>query len=544
MGRRNLSARERARFLARQPRLRPGAALAPTAARPSWRRRLAGRWRQQQPTLRDWVLSLPEVLFGELFFSGAFWIALLVVAAATLFGPAPLIPTQLGVVAVILVTLFTYHKAARRRVPAVVGKVSLTVVDAMAAITIFALTLPMGTRAQGLLLFAAATMAARFRHPLMLAGGVLLSIPFTLLRHEGFAGACVEAFTVVALMGALQFILFMADRARLAAALNANLLGVASVLARAHNERTIHEALIRLVLPVSPSATWILWQWDGELEAFRPVRSYGVPACCEPLAIWRLGEIADGQAVDLEGVLPFKEWTGPSGDTLIQPMRAEGQLLGLISMTGCRSEWTPGARAVLRGIADEAAVALGRACLLEEERARALELEVVNAIAGQVALSGSPLEALEAVRPHLARLVAFDSVYLSVFAPNGLALVAGPGDPLSRHLPEETPLEGSRTAEVCARGGAINELVSEVTWRTEDAWWCAAGITSVLAVPLALPGAVLGTLQFGRREAAAFTAREQHLIEAVAAHLAAHVARGWFPADGSQAPAQLALATP
>jgi hypothetical protein len=105
--------------------------------------------------------------------------------------------------------------------------------------------------------------------------------------------------------------------------------------------------------------------------------------------------------------------------------------------------------------------------------------------------------------------------------PNGLALVAGPGDPIAAYLPEEMPADRTRSHEVCARGCAINEAVSDARWRPEDAWWSAAGVTSVLTVPLSFPGSVLGALNVGRRDTVAFNVRERHLVESVAGHLAA-----------------------
>jgi GAF domain-containing protein len=362
-------------------------------------------------------------------------------------------------------------------------------------------------------------MAARFRRALGLLGGILLAVPFAMLRGGGAAGIALEAFTVVALMGAVQFILFMADRGRSSAQLSASLLTVASSLARAHDDDAVCERLIHLVAPFAPNATWIVWRWDAEVQAFRPARCYGLPLGRTPLAYWSIAEAQHQSGlVELEGVVPFREGTG---DTLIQPLQSGGVLLGLVSATGSRSDWNPGLRAVLSGIAEEAGVALGRAHLLAEERTRAVELEMLNAVARDVALSGSPVDALHSVGCQLARLVAFDSLYLSLLSPGGLALVAGPGDPIAAYLPEEMPADRTRTHEVCARGCAINEAVSDARWRPEDAWWAAAGVTSVLTVPLSFPGSVLGALNVGRRDTVAFNVRERHLVESVAAHLAA-----------------------
>jgi GAF domain-containing protein len=479
------------------------------------RRYLAGT----RARLSQYGALLPEVVFGEMLFNIAFWMALLVMALATLLSPIPLVPTQAAVVMVVLGALFAYNQAARRRLPPAVLKVGLTAVDAIAALAIFALTVSTGPGAHSLLFFAVAGMAARFRRALGLIGGMLLAVPFAMLSGGGAAGIVLEAFTVVALMGAVQFVLFMADRGRSSAQLNASLLTVASSLARAHDDDAICERLIHLVAPFAPQATWIVWRWDTELQAFRPARCYGVPLGHTPLAYWSIAE-AQNQfgLMELEGVVPFREG---SGDTLIQPLQSGGVLLGLVSATGSRSDWTLALRAVLSGIADEAGVALGRAHLLAEERTRAVELEMLNAIARDVALSESPVDALHSVGCQLARLVAFDSLYLSLLSPNGLALVAGPGDPIAAFLPEEMPVDRTRTHEVCARGCAINEAVSDARWRPEDAWWAAAGVTSVLAVPLTFPGSVLGALHVGRRDTVAFNVRERHLVESVAAHLAA-----------------------
>jgi GAF domain-containing protein len=469
------------------------------------------------------MTGLPDILFGELLFSAAFWAALLVVAAATLLTPALASPTQVAVIAVCLLTLLAYHQTAQRRMPGAAGRVVLTAVDAVAVVSIFALTLPVGPATHSLLFFAAANLAARFRRPMALLGGLVLALPFALISGGGVPELGVEGFTVVALMGSVQFILAMADRAREAADVNAGLLSVASSLARAHDEGTVYEDLIRLVPPVSPQSTWIAWRWDADLQAYRPVRWYGLPTGLQPLAYWTLPNgPTQLQAVELEGSVPFNPGTG---DTLIQPLHAGGILLGMISMSGSRASWTPGQKAVLRGIAEEAGVALGRAHLLAEERTRTVELEVINAIARDITLSRSPVESLQAVVPQLSRVVVFDSLHLSVFTPTALALIAGPGDPLSRYLPEEMPPDRTRAQEVCTRGCSINEAVSDARWRPEDEWWSAAGLTSVLAVPLAIPGQTMGALHLGRRETVAFTVRERHVTEAVAGLLAAELAR-------------------
>ncbi len=523
MGRRKLSARERAELR----RLRaPLKERVRRFARWQWLAELA---RTARISLRGWVAELPDILFGELLFCTALWAALLVVAAATLLTPALPASTQVAVLTVCLLTLFAYHQAARRRLYGGARRVLLTAVDAVAVVSIFGMTLPVGPATHSLLFFASANLAARFRRPLALLGGIVLALPFALISGGGAPEIGVEGFVVVALMGSVQFILVMAERAQQVADLNAGLLGVASSLARAHDEGTVYEDLIRLVPPVSPRSVWIVWRWDAQLQAFRPVRWYGLSAGRQPLAYWTLPGSPDQlQALELDGSVPLNQGTGDApeaGDTLIQPLHAGGILLGMISMTGARASWTSGQRAVLRGIAEEAGVALGRAHLLAEERTRTVELEVLNAIARDVTLSRSPVESLQAVVPQLSRVVMFDSLHLSVFTPTALALIAGPGDPLSRYLPEEMPPDRTRAQEVCTRGCSINEAVSDARWRPEDQWWSAAGLTSVLAVPLGIPGQVMGALHLGRRETVAFTVRERHLTEAVAGMLAAELAR-------------------
>src|SRR6059058_6135198 len=451
-----------------------------------WRRPSDG-WRQTLrwtavavlDELRRWQAALPGLLRGDFVFTLALWVAVFSVAAAVVAQPTIPLPVRYSAGLAAVAYLYLYAELARIERPLRGRRVLLGLADGAIVAALGALSMPYVGYAHGLVFFAAARMAARFRDPRILPAGGLLLVPFEIAEHATIVNMLLDAFAVVMTMLLVVHLTTAVAGARQAIQRQGLMSVLISSLARVRDEDALFAQLAAQAPALAPTCAWAFWIREPSTDEFRAVRWAGLPAGELPGFSFTPTLGPDRSApLLINGPLPG---TSAGECTLLQPAAAEGELNGLITVAGHR----------LAGLAARHA-------------------------ANQVA-------ALEAIRPALADTLRSESLHLEWVDGDRLRLVVGENDPLQGHAPAWLSLAGTRTAEVLLQGKALREPLTGR--RPEDLFGVPAGLRQLAVAPLQSAG-MEGTLQLGRRLPRAYSAGELLLVQLLAERLGLLFAAG------------------
>lgn len=458
--------------------------------------------------------DLAELLDGDFLFALCLWVAVFVIAAVTASTAQIPLPVRYEVGLSALAYLYLYAELSRIK-PVPGRETVLAAADGCVAVVIYLLSAPYVGYAQMLLFFAAARMVARFKDLRALPAGLLIMMP-VLFRQSGPPIALVlEAFGLLTLMLTVEHLLDLVARARREAARQASLAILSSAVARALDADALFGQLVTLAPGLLPAAAWGFWLREESSGDYRPERWYGLPSGERPVHAFTPSLNSDpSDAVEIVGPMPG---TSCGTRTLFQPMVCDGEVIGLITVSGGNEIEDPALVRSLRPVAEESALALSRLEALSDERRRIEGMEMANRLAGIAAASGLDAEsALDAVRPALCEALRCDSVHVEWVEGDDVRLAVPGRDPLFLGAPARLPLARTRSAEAVFGRGLREPVAGR---RPEDVVLATAGIRHVAVAPLSAGGRP-GTLQLGRREPRAFSAGELSLLQMVAERLA------------------------
>ena len=521
--------------------------LAPGRNAISWRRP-SGDWRQTsrwallaaRTEARDWRLAVPGLVRGEFVFTLALWVAVFSVTAAIVAQPAVPIKFRYsaGLAAVAYLYLYGEISRLRRLLPG--RRVLLSLADASIVIILGELSAPFVGYAHLLVFFVAARIAVRFTDPRALPAGLLLLIPFDAPASVSAFTRLLDAFAVLTVMLIVQQLQVSIGAAQLRLDRQTWLSGLISALARARDQETLVSQLVTLAAPLVPQSGWVFWIKEDLSDDFRALRWSGLGAGERPVLNFTPALPPDrGEPILITGPLPG---TATGAVTLVQPVVVEGEVAALLTVGAGPDTFEPATRALVRSVAEEAAVALARLQSLDAESSRRLAMEQANRLAGLAAASASDhTAAMDALLPELSAVLRAASVHLEWVDGDQIELVVGSSDALSGYTPRTMALAGSRTADALNLGRVVREATTGR--RPEDLFCIPAGLRHILVVPLRSAG-VDGTLQVGRRDGRPFTAGDALLVELLAERLALLFAGGLAAAPAARTAALRPRAVP
>jgi len=472
--------------------------------------------------VRYWQAALPTLLRGDFIFTLVLWVAVFSVAAAVVALPNIPLTVRYSAGLVAVAYLYLYAELARIRRPLPGRRLLLGAADLGVVAALGALSVPYVGYANVLLFFGAARVAARFLDPRILLAGVAMLLPFELAGHAAPVSMLLDTFAVLTTMLLVVHLTTTVEGAQQAAQRQNTLALLTSSLARVRDEEALFAQLAAQAPALAPDCAWAFWIKDPSSDDFRAVRWAGL----------REGELPGfsftptlgtdrTQPVLINGPLPG---TGVGECTLLYPTSAEGELNGLITIAGRRARLVPGARGLVRGVAEEMGATLQRLQALDDERLRTEAMEHANRLAGLAARhAGDQAAALEAIRPAVADMLRSESLHLEWVHGDRLALVISGDDPLQGHAPAWLSLAGTRTADALLQGHAVREPMTGR--RPEDIFFVPAGLRHVAVAPFRC-GGLEGTLQLSRRLPRPYAAGELLLLQLLAERLALLFAAG------------------
>ena len=481
--------------------------------------------------LRYWQAALPTLLRGDFIFTLVLWVAVFSVAAAVVALPNVPLTVRYSAGLVAVAYLYLYAELARTRRPLAGRRWLLGAADLGVVAALGALSVAYVGYANVLLFFGAARLAARFRDPRVLLAGVAMLAPFELVGHAALLSMLFDSFAVLTTMLLVVQLTTTLDGAQQAAQRQNTLALLTSSLARVRDEEALFAQLVAQAPTLAPDCAWAFWTRDPGADDFRAVRWAGLREGELPGFSFTPTLGADRtQPVLINGPLPG---TGVGECTLLYPTSADGELNGLITIAGRRSQLLPGARGLIRGVAEEMGATLQRLQALDDDRLRTEAMEHANRLAGLAARhAGNQAAALEAIRPVVADMLRSESLHLEWVHGDRLALVVSGDDPLQGHAPAWLSLAGTRSADALLQGHAVREPMTGR--RPEDMFFVPAGLRHVAVAPFRC-GERDGTLQLSRRLPRPYAAGELLLLQLLAERLALLFAAGLTPNGANSA---------
>ena len=499
--------------------------------------RVAAEWQRPSPNVRKtlgwtalalarelkaWQAALPGLVRGDFVFTLMLWVAVFSVAAAVVGTPGIPLPTRYSAGLAAVAYLFVCVELTRIRRPIPARHMLLAIADLAVVMTIGALSIGYVPYARVLLFFAAARVAARIRDPRILAAGLVLLVPFEAAGHSAPLAMLLDAFLVLMTMWLVVYLTTVADRAQAAIARQGALATLTSGLARVRDEEGLFAQLAGQATALAPGCAWAFWSKDPSGDEFRAVRWAGL----------RDGELPGFSFTPTLGAEPSQPLLMPGPlpgtsfgvCTLIQPTVGDGDLNGLITVAGGRSELDAATQGLIRSVGEEMGATLFRLQGLDDQRQRTEAMEQANRLAGLAAPhAGDQRAALAAIRPAIADLLRSESLHLEWVNGDRLQLVVGEDDPLQAHAPTWLPLAGTRTAEALLEGRALREPLTGR--RPEDLFGVPAGLRHIAVAPVRC-AEVEGTLQLARRLPRAYAASEVLLLQLLGERLGLLFAAG------------------
>jgi hypothetical protein len=465
--------------------------------------------------LRRWQRTLPALLSGGFAFTLGLWVAVFAVAASTVSTPG--VPLQLRYAAGLTAVgyLYLYAELARARRSILPRDFALAVADGAVAVTLYLMSAPYLNYGQLLLFFAAARFASRFPGIMALPVGALLLVPYIWLHQGPLMEVVLVAFGTLGLMLGIQLLLGATLEARRQAGLQLAVATLTSSLVRAADKESLFADLANLAPPLASYCAWAFWVRDPVTDEFRCERWYGLPATDRPVTAFTptLGQDPT-EGVMIEGPLPG---TSFGEATLIQPMTGDGEIQGLLTLSGQKQDLEGEIRLLARSVADEAGLTLARLRALDDQRSRTEAMELANRLAGAAApVAYDQPRALDALLGPVSEVLRCDSLHLEWLDGDQIEIIVGSADPLCNYASQSLALAGTRACDAVSSGRPVREAVTGR--RPEDIFIAPAGLRHVGVAPLRCAG-VQGTLQAGRREARPFANSELLILQLLAERL-------------------------
>jgi GAF domain-containing protein/CheY-like chemotaxis protein len=208
---------------------------------------------------------------------------------------------------------------------------------------------------------------------------------------------------------------------------------------------------------------------------------------------------------------------------LTVPMVAKGQVLGVLQVVddgGVRS-FSHSDSELLTLFADQAAIAIENARLLEGERHQRDQAESLREVARVVSGSLDLSEVIDRILEQLARVLVFDSTSVFLLDEQGKpAVVAGIGyqegfNGISGEKLKNSPLLERMASDLKPVLIGDIQLVSDWVWAPAS-----QGARSFLAVPIVVRQQMIGALMADRSHPNFYTENDLHTAQAVAQHMA------------------------
>jgi len=209
--------------------------------------------------LRRWQAALPGLLRGDFIFTLALWVAVFSVAAAVVAQPTIPLPVRYSAGLAGVAYLYLYAELARIDRPLRGRRVLLGLADGAIVAALGALSIPYVGYAHGLVFFAAARIAARFRDPRILPAGGLLLVPFEVAGHVGLLNVLLDAFAVVMTMLLVVHLTTAVAGAQQAITRQGLMAALISSLARVRDEEALFAQLAGQAPALAPACAWAFW---------------------------------------------------------------------------------------------------------------------------------------------------------------------------------------------------------------------------------------------------------------------------------------------
>lgn len=480
---------------------------------------------------RRWQTALPELLRGDFLFTLALWVAVFTVATAVVAQPQIPLSVRYSAGLAAVAYLYLYAELARSPRMRPTARYILAAADVAVVVAIGTLSVPYVGYARVLLFLAAVRLAARFPELRTVPAGFVLLLPFELAGHAGILTSLLDGFAVLCTMLLVIHLSGLSSRAEQASTRQAALAQLISGLARVRDEETLFAQLAANASGLLSNCAWAFWTKEAGADEFRAIRWAGLPEGDLPVFTFTptLAASDRSEPVLINGPLPG---TTAGEVTLVQPTTGDGDLNGLITISGRTQDFDAAGRRIVRQVADEMGGTLVRLQALDDQRQRADAMEQANRLAGLAARhAADQATALAAMLPAIAEMLRSESLHLEWVDGDLIELVVGDGDALESHAPEQLPLADTRTAEALLQGRPLREPVTGR--RPEDLFLGPAGLRQLAVAPLRCAG-VTGTLQLARRLPRPYASGELLTLQLLADRLGMLFAAGLAAATTSE----------
>lgn len=472
---------------------------------------------------RRWQMALPELLQGDFLFTLALWVAVFTVATAVVAQPSIPLSVRYSAGLAAVAYLYLYAELARSPRPRPSARYVLAAADIAVVVAIGTLSVPYVGYARVLLFLAAVRLAARFPELRTVPAGLVLLLPFELAGHAGLLTGLLDGFALLCTMLLVIHLSGLSSRAEQASSRQAALAQLISSLARVRDEEALFAQLAANAAGLLGPCAWAFWTKEAGSDEFRAVRWAGLPDGEMPVFTFTPALSASDrtEAVRINGPLPG---TSAGEVTLIQPTTGDGDLNGLITVSGASGHFDTAGRRTVRQVADEMGGTLVRLQALDDQRQRADAMEQANRLAGLAArYAADQSAALAAMLPAIAETLRSESLHLEWVDGDLVELVVPSGDALESHAPDQLPLADTRTAEALLQARPMREPMTGR--RPEDMFMGPAGLRQVAVAPLRCAG-VTGTLQLARRLPRPYASAELLTLQLLADRLGMLLAAG------------------
>lgn len=489
----------------------------------SWQQTL--RWTAVALTdeWRRWQTALPELLRGDFLFTLALWVAVFTVATAVVAQPQIPLSVRYSAGLAAVAYLYVYAELARSPRPRPHARYLLAGADVAVVVAIGTLSVPYVGYARVLLFLAALRLAARFPEIRTVPAALVLLVPFELAGHAGLLTSLLDGFALLCTMLLVIHLSGLSSHAEHASARQATLAQLISGLARVRDEDGLFAQLAANAGGLVSGCAWAFWTKEAGADEFRAVRWAGLPAGDLPVFTFTptLAAVDRTEPVLINGPLPG---TSAGEVTLVQPTTGDGELNGLITVSGRSQDFDLAGRRIVRQVADEMGGTLVRLQALDDQRQRADAMEQANRLAGLAARhAGDQAAALGAMLPAVAEMLRSESLHLEWVDGDRIELVVAAGDALEAHAPSWAALAETRTAETLLQGRPLREPMTGR--RPEDLFMGPAGLRQVAVAPIRCAG-VTGTVQLARRLPRAYANGELLTLQLLADRLGMLFAAG------------------
>jgi PAS domain S-box-containing protein len=302
---------------------------------------------------------------------------------------------------------------------------------------------------------------------------------------------------------------------------------------------TLLHLITQRAMELVGAASSVTHLWDETTQLLRPEVWHGLGEWMREVRI-RLGEGVTGiVAQRRQGMLvnDYRSWpdanpffverTGISA-ILAEPLLYHDRLLGVITLNNAETgrPFTPQDRDLLALFATQATVAIENARLYQDQERRATRLRTLTRLNQLMSASLDTDVVLREIAKAAAMLMDAPLVTFWVVdeATRTREVRAWSDEALGADFPVRVlPLDQGHAGWVATRRQPLNVpniFADGSTWSPTYPWWQAHGLTSLMAVPILLDGALLAVLAMNGREPFQFGPDDQALLDSFVAQAA------------------------